>query len=92
MRSNTLGYRVPLFDRPVYAERRSRVAAVSNADLDVMLVTVPEHIYWLIGLDHFGYFAFHLLVVPADGEPVLVARKMEHVTIGRDVPDLEFAG
>ncbi|MEX2653835.1 MAG: Xaa-Pro peptidase family protein [Acidimicrobiia bacterium] len=93
MRTTTLGYRIPLFDRSVYAERRDRVAAaVRDADLDVMAVTVPEHIYWLIGLDHFGYFAFHLLVIPADGEPVLVARKMEHVTIGRDVPDLDFAG
>lgn len=93
MRTNTLGYRIPLFDRSVYAERRARVAsAVRDAGLDVMLVTVPEHIYWLVGLDHFGYFAFHLLVIPADGEPVLVARRMEHVTIGRDVPDLEFAG
>lgn len=93
MRASTLGYRIPLFDRSVYAARRQRVAAeVAAAGLDVMLVTVPENIYWLVGLDHFGYFAFHLLVIPADGEPILIARKMEHVTISRDVPDLEFAG
>lgn len=93
MRTTTLGYRIPLFDRNVYAERRQRIgAAVADAGLDVLLVTVPENIYWLIGLDHFGYFAFHMLIIPAEGDPVLVARKMEHVTIGRDVPDLDFDG
>jgi len=93
MRATTLGYRIPLFEREVYSERRGRIAeAVGAAGLDVVLVTVPENIYWLIGLDHFGYFAFHVLIIPAEGDPVLVARKMEHVTIGRDVPDLDFDG
>lgn len=93
MRATTLGYRIPLFDREVYAARRRRVSdAVGMAGLDVLLVTVPENIYYLIGLDHFGYFAFHVLMIPAAGEPVLVARRMEHVTIGRDVPDLRFQG
>jgi Xaa-Pro dipeptidase len=93
MRANTLGYRIPLFPRDVFAQRRERVAAaVREAGLDVLLVTIPENIYYLIGLDHFGYFAFHMVVIPASGDPVLVARKMEHVTIGRDVPDLRFVG
>src|SRR5690606_25751005 len=93
MRANSLGYRVPLFPRDTYRRRREMVAeAVKQAGLDVLLVTVPENIYYLIGLDHFGYFAFHMLAVPAEGEPVLVARRMEHVTIGRDVPDLRFEG
>lgn len=93
MRANTLGYRIPLFPRDVFARRRQRLAeAVRAAGLDVLLVTIPENIYYLIGLDHFGYFAFHMLVIPAAAEPVLVARKMEHVTIGRDVPDLRFEG
>lgn len=93
MRANTLGYRIPLFPRDVFAQRRERVAAaVRHAGLDVLLVTIPENIYYLIGLDHFGYFAFHMVVIPASGEPILVARKMEHVTIGRDVPDLRFVG
>lgn len=93
MRTTNLGHRIPLFDREVYARRRARAAeAVAVAGLDVLLVTIPENIYYLIGLDHFGYFAFHMLVVPAEGESVLVARRMEHVTIGRDVPDLRFEG
>lgn len=65
---------------------------LAGAGLDALLVTVPENIYYLVGLDHFGYFAFHALVLPADGEAVLIARRMEQVTIARDVPDLDFAG
>lgn len=93
MTADTLGYRIPLFGREVYAERRGRASeAVGEADLDVMLVTVPENIYYLVGLDHFGYFAFHALIVTAQGECVLVARRIERVTIGRDVPDVRFEG
>ncbi len=93
MRANSLGYRIPLFGREVYAARRAAaVDAIRAAGLDVMLVTIPENIYYLVGLDHFGYFAFHMLVIPAQGEPVLVARQMEHVTVGRDLPDIRFEG
>jgi Xaa-Pro dipeptidase len=92
-RADPDGYRIPLFDRAVYAARRRRVGdSIAAAGLDGLLVTIPENIYYLTGLDHFGYFAFHMLVFPADGEPVLIARQMETVTVGRDVPDLEFAG
>lgn len=93
MRANTLGYRIPLFGRDVYAARREAAAeAVRATGLDVLLITIPENIYYLVGLDHFGYFAFHMLVISARGDPVLVARSMEHVTIDRDVPDVRFEG
>lgn len=65
---------------------------MQQEQLDLLLVTVPEHIYYLIGLDHFGYFAFHMVALDARGEAVLIARRMEGVTVGRDVPDLSFAG
>ena len=52
MRANTLGYRIPLFERSVFARRReAAAAAVREAELDVLLVTVPENIYYLVGLD-----------------------------------------
>ena len=52
----------------------------------------PENVFWLTGLDHWGYFAPHLLVVPRDGRPVLVTRAMERVTIERQVTAAEFVG
>ncbi len=93
VRADTLGFRLPLFGREVFAARRREAGdLVAGVGLDALLVTVPENIYYLVGLDHFGYFAFHALVLPAEGEAVLIARRMEHVTIARDVPDLDFAG
>lgn len=49
-------------------------------------VASPENIYYLTGLDHLGYFAFTLLVVPESGQPTLVTRAMEGPTIRAQVP------
>ncbi len=93
MRVDADGHRIPLFERDVYGRRRKRAAmAMQDAGLDVLVVTAPENIYYLTGLDHFGYFAFHMLVMAVDADPVLVARQMEQVTISRDVPDVDFRG
>lgn len=86
------GFRRPLFSREVFASRRRNTQqAMQDAGIDLLAITSPENIYYLTGLDHFGYFALHLLLVPADDEAVLVARRMEHVTVSRDVPDLHCA-
>lgn len=58
--------------------RADRIAAVAAAS--------PENIYYLTGLDHLGYFAFTLLVVPESGQPVLITRAMESPTIRAQVP------
>jgi Xaa-Pro dipeptidase len=52
----------------------------------VVAATSPENIYYLTGLDHLGYFAFTLLVVPASGQPALVTRAMESPTVSVQVP------
>jgi Xaa-Pro dipeptidase len=71
-------------------EHADRVAATQHAmaqeGLDVLCVTGPEDIYYLTGLDHGGYFAFTMLVVPRAGEPVVVARHMEATTMGVQIP------
>ena len=59
--------------------------AMAASDLDGLIVSVPENIYYLTGLDHWGFFACHILVVPRDGRPVLVARAMERITIENQV-------
>jgi Xaa-Pro dipeptidase len=78
------------------AEYERRLAAVrrrmAERDLDVCLISTPENIFYLTGLDHWGYFAPHLLLVPADGEMTLVARAMEKVTIAHQVKNARFAG
>jgi Xaa-Pro dipeptidase len=36
----------------------------------------PEGIYWLTGYQSIGYFTFQCLVVPAEGRPALVSRRV----------------
>ena len=60
--------------------------------LEVCLISTPENIFYLSGLDHWGYFAPHVLLVPAAGEMVLVTRAMESVTIAHQVRNARFEG
>jgi Xaa-Pro dipeptidase len=61
-------------------------------DLDALVVTSPENIYYLIGLTHQGYFAFTMLVLPREGELSLLTRQMEAVTISQQAPDVGHIG
>lgn len=56
------------------------------------LLSAPENIFYLTGLDHWGYFAPHVLLVPIAGELVLVTRAMEHLTIAAHVRNARFEG
>ena len=60
--------------------------------LDLVLLSAPEHVFYLTGLDHWGYFAPHVLIVAAEGELVLVTRAMEHVAIRNQVRNATFIG
>jgi Xaa-Pro dipeptidase len=60
--------------------------------LDAAVFASPENVFYLTGLDHWGYFAPHLLIVPLEGEPVLVTRAMERVTIENQVRAAGFRG
>lgn len=77
-------------------ELAARVAAfrrlVAARDLDVAIISTPENIFYLTGLDHWGYFAPHLLIVPAEGEMVLVTRAMEKVSVEKQVRNATFRG
>jgi Xaa-Pro dipeptidase len=78
------------------AEYEARLAAVrrilAERGVDLLLLTAPENIYYLTGLDHWGYFAPHVLVLPIDQEPVLVTRAMEKVTVANQVANARFEG
>jgi Xaa-Pro dipeptidase len=66
--------------------------AMSRQGIDALLLASPENIYYLLGLNHQGYFSFTLVVLPLDGNPVLVARAMEHATLRAQVPSCEHVG
>lgn len=75
------------------ADRLAKVrAAMTAQDLDGCLVSVPENIYYLTGLDHWGFFACHVLVVPREGGMILVARAMERITVENQVRNAAFLG
>lgn len=84
-----------LFGAEEYAERVGRVRALMSSDehdLDALIVTSPENIYYLIGLTHQGYFAFTMLVLPRQGDPSLLTRRMEAYTISQQAPDVHHMG
>ncbi|RUW68712.1 Xaa-Pro peptidase family protein [Mesorhizobium sp. M1E.F.Ca.ET.063.01.1.1] len=78
------------------AEIAGRLSKVRNAlaerGLDAAVFASPENVFYLTGLDHWGYFAPHLLIVPLDRQPVLITRSMEKVTIENQVKAAEFRG
>lgn len=67
-------------------------AGLAQRGLDGAVVAAPENVFYLTGLDHWGYFAPHLLVVPLSGMPVLVTRAMERVSVEKQVKAAEFRG
>lgn len=67
-------------------------AGLANRGLDAAVFASPENVFYLTGLDHWGYFAPHLLIVPLRGVPTLVTRAMERVTIENHVRTAEFRG
>lgn len=75
------------FPAEEYAARLERVRkSIGARQLDGMLISSPENIFYLTGLNYLGYFAYQLLVVPLTGAPTLITRAMEHATIRDKVP------
>lgn len=77
-------------------ELETRLAAVrsrmAEQELDGLVISAPENIYYLTGLDHWGFFACHLLIVPRDGELVLTGRAIERITFDNQVRNARFEG
>jgi Xaa-Pro dipeptidase len=81
----------PPFSAEEYDARLGNVRqAMGERGIGAMLVASPEDIYYLVGLDHLGHFAFTLLVVPLEGAPALVAREMERSTVELQTPGCTY--
>jgi Xaa-Pro dipeptidase len=82
-----------MFPREEYERRRQRVRGLmADQGLDGCLIVSPENIYYLCGLNHMGYFAFQMLILAQDGDPILVTREMEGPTIRDTVTDVQHVG
>lgn len=82
----------PFTDQEIRARLARLRSALAAARLDAAIFASPENVFYLTGLDHWGYFAPHLLIVPVDGDPVLVTRAMEKVTVSKQVTAAIFRG
>lgn len=79
----------PFPDSEFAARLKNVRKAMRQRGLDGILVSSPENIFYLTGLNYQGYFAYQLLVVPLSGKPALVTRAMEAAIIRDRVPDVE---
>lgn len=82
----------PFSDEELARRLASVRAEMEAREIDLALVSTPENIFYLAGLDHWGYFAPHLLLVPREGDMTLITRAMERVTIEHQVRNALFEG
>lgn len=83
----------PFFPPEEYQARLSQLRQrMAERGLDACLISTPENIYYLIGLNHQGFFVYHGLIVPLDGPLTLITRAMERVTIAHQVEGVQFVG
>lgn len=72
----------PYFPQEEYDQRLHNLRQfMAKRGLDACLISSPENIFYLSGLSHQGFFAYHLLIVPRDGKLALICRAMERVTV-----------
>jgi Xaa-Pro dipeptidase len=82
-----------VFPDEEFAARREKLCvAMAAAALDGLVVSTPENIFYMTGLDHQGFFALHLLIVTSAGEMTLIARAMERITVEDQVSGARFVG
>jgi len=60
-------------DRRLAAAR----AAIERREIGTLIVTGPENIYYLTGQQTPGYYTFQALLLPVDGEPCFIIRRLE---------------
>ena len=85
-------YDNPFSDGEIENRLKAFRARLAERRLDAAIVAAPENVFYLTGLDHWGYFAPHLLIVPLEGRPVLVTRAMELVSVEKQVRAADFRG
>jgi len=95
-RPTRTGFRLPMLVHERLAvspeEYIRRYDAVQEAmaamGLDALLIRGPENITWFIGYETPGYYKYHCVVVPKDGEPVFLVRDFEWL----NTPEFAWSG
>ena len=74
-------HRNPFSDAEIERRLNALRQKIEARSLDAAVVCGADNVFYLTGLDHWGYFAPTLLIVPLERRPVLVTRAMERVSI-----------
>lgn len=83
----------PFFSQAEYDTRLRAVRkSMAKQNLEACLVSVPENIYYLAGVNHWGFFAYHMLIVTAENKMFMIARAMEQVTMDIQLTNARFIG
>src|SRR3954468_1870405 len=80
-----------VFPKAEYDARLQRLRRpMKNNGLDLVLLSGPENIFYLVGQQTPGYYSFQSLCVPADGEPFHVLRGLEamNARLNTYLPDI----
>src|SRR5687768_4981434 len=72
------------FSLDEYRQRLDAVrAGMAQRGIDVALVSIPENIYYLTGYTTLGYYMYQVLMLPLDGEPLLLTYREERINVDR---------
>ncbi|MEO1226541.1 MAG: Xaa-Pro peptidase family protein [Pseudomonadota bacterium] len=86
-RPTACGYDLPMivherlaFSPEEYVRRYDAIqSAMAALDLDALLIRGPENITYFSGYETPGYYKYHCVIVPRDGEPVFLVRDFEWI-------------
>ena len=72
------------FELSEYRARLGRVRdGMAERGIDLALISIPENIYYLTGYTTLGYYMYQTLLIPADGEPLILTYREERINIER---------
>jgi Xaa-Pro aminopeptidase len=67
-----------VFSRPEYDRRLSALRKrMASANIDLLLLSGPENVFYLSGQQTPGYYTFQCLCIPQSGEPFHILRGLE---------------
>lgn len=71
---------IPFTDGELERRLKNVRAKMEEMELDAVLFRSSESVYYLTGMNHYGFFAEHILLVPREGMMRLVVRETEMMT------------
>ena len=76
--NKTIAFPVEEFETRIRKIRK----VMEDRNIDLMLITSPENIYYVSGFDSIGYYQHQILFLPlADGQPLLFVQAVEETLV-----------